>query len=315
MNISEIVSWWFSNIFNNLVRGECSAAPESIVVSSPAPQHNALDIQISLSATGLQLAMSAQGTIISSMMINEGVPIVTLNTFLRSAIMPIIAAYGPWSSGYGLRDARVEFRVAIIEEEGMLTVTEATKTTTRHKSNAVIVEQMSMEADLSLFDLNVGDPTAPVSVFPPRLVHLADTLGPAASTELPAQVAVVIATAVSDDLHVHEPVVSTLHGKAPAPESSVNLRRSTRKNKYDGFKVPSLLETKNRASKVKPWVVPSAATPITITELCDEAKLPPPTPIPVIQQIGNVMRGISAAELSEEKLLACKDAGPSSDAA
>ena len=54
-----------SNIFNNLVRGECSAAPESIVVSSPAPQHNALDIQISLSATGLQLAMSAQGTIIS----------------------------------------------------------------------------------------------------------------------------------------------------------------------------------------------------------------------------------------------------------
>ena len=158
-----------SNIFNALTMGDSSAVPGSNATPSPAPQQNALDIQISLSAAGLQLAMTAQGNIVSSMMINAGFPIVRLNTFLKSAVMPIIAAYGPWSSGFGLRDARVEFRVAITEEEGTLTITEATKTVTLHNSTNVIIEQMPMETVLSLTKPNDVDSVVAHSVSTPLL--------------------------------------------------------------------------------------------------------------------------------------------------
>ena len=121
--------------------------------------------------------------------------------------------------------------------------------------------------------------------------------------------------ATSAGLPAHEPSLISRHGKAPVPECPVNLRRSARINKYDGFKVPPISDTKIRASKVKPRVIPSVAAAVTITEVADDAALPPPTPIPVIQHVGHVMCRIPAAELAEEELLASKDAGPSSDAA
>ena len=120
---------------------------------------------------------------------------------------------------------------------------------------------------------------------------------------------------IPDAMLETDAIVPTRHGKQIAPKSSINLRRSARKNKYDGFKVPPNSDTKIRVYKVKPRVIPSAAAAVTITEVADDAALPPPTPIPVIQHVGHVMCRIPAAELAEEELLASKDAGPSSDAA
>lgn len=99
------------------------------------------------------------------------------------------------------------------------------------------------------------------------------------------------------------------------PKCSVSLHRSARANKYDGFRVPPVSNTKAKASKFKAHMIPSAASSVTITEISEDVEVPPPTPIPVIQQIGTVKCGIPASELTEEGLLADKEAGPSSDTA
>ena len=72
---------------------------------------------------------------------------------------------------------------------------------------------------------------------------------------------------------------SSRKGKSVVPECYVSLRRSTRSNKYDGFKVPPLTDSKIKSSKVKPRHVPSA---LTISDTPVE-QIPPATPIEVIQ--------------------------------
>ena len=81
-----------ANLFHAMVAGERSAsAPTNL-------QANLLAIEVSLSVTSMHFAMTTQGDIVSSMLINSRVPIVRLNNFLTTAIMPIIASYGPRST-------------------------------------------------------------------------------------------------------------------------------------------------------------------------------------------------------------------------
>ena len=96
-------------------------------------------------------------------------------------------------------------------------------------------------------------------------------------------------------------------GKAKAPASVLEVRRSNRSNKYDGFKVPSVSDTKPKASKVKPRVVPSATdTPMEVVDhtVNQGDYILPPTPIQVLQHIGISKCAIPPAEVSEEALMA-----------
>ena len=88
------------------------------------------------------------------------------------------------------------------------------------------------------------------------------------------------------------------------PLDTTAVRRSTRSNKYDGFKVNHVSDTKQTRSRVKARVVPSvsaismAAAPAeVVTGSC-----PPPTSIEEIQQVGDRC-GIAPEDLSAEKLL------------
>ena len=94
--------------------------------------------------------------------------------------------------------------------------------------------------------------------------------------------------------------------KIIVPEYDPNtLRRSSRMNNYDGFKAPSMAEGRVCKSKVKPRHVPAAPNlNNTTSSVC--TGVPPPTPIPTLQAIGSVRRGIPAEELSPAKLLASK---------
>ena len=77
------------NIFNSIAAHYEEGQSSTV----RAPQPNSLDVQISISAAGLHFEMTTNGDIMSSMLINQGIPIRNLNTFLSAAIMPIIAAY------------------------------------------------------------------------------------------------------------------------------------------------------------------------------------------------------------------------------
>lgn len=93
--------------------------------------------------------------------------------------------------------------------------------------------------------------------------------------------------------------------KAAVEVDPSNLRRSTRANKYDRFKAPSMAEGRAYKSKVKPRQIPTAPIQITTTSAVHR-QVPPPTPIPTLQIIGSVRCGIPADELSQAKLLASK---------
>lgn len=110
-------------------------------------------------------------------------------------------------------------------------------------------------------------------------------------------------------------VATSRRGKAKALDCVVSVRRSSRANKYDGFKVPPLTDSKMRSSKVKPRVIPNVASSVSNSEvsLAQRADgVPPPMPIPMIQQVGVQKCAIPPEELTAEALLADSEEGPSS---
>jgi hypothetical protein len=95
------------------------------------------------------------------------------------------------------------------------------------------------------------------------------------------------------------------------PESTLQVRRSPRTNKYDGFKPRNDSDTKTVKSKVKPRKDPSKqkATADTPAAPSNSAV----TPIPVLQSIGINLCGIPPTEVSSQKLLSPLQEGSSSD--
>lgn len=88
------------------------------------------------------------------------------------------------------------------------------------------------------------------------------------------------------------------------------LRRSTRCNKYDGFRVPPPTDRKLNISKVKPRKQPFVQCSSTATAPSEPGNgkvtvdIPPPTSITTIQNIGTNMCGIPSDHLSPKRLLA-----------
>ena len=102
-------------------------------------------------------------------------------------------------------------------------------------------------------------------------------------------------------------------GKAKAPASVVEVRRSSRSNKYDSFKIPSVSDSKAKPSKVKPRIVPSAAAQAgqAVPDSLNEDNIPPPTPVQVLQHIGIIKCAIPPEEVTSEALMAEAEDGPS----
>ena len=88
--------------------------------------------------------------------------------------------------------------------------------------------------------------------------------------------------------------VTTHSSQSFSPLVSTQVRRSSRSNKYDGFKVPSILDVKAKKSRVKKITVPSVIDQkmdkVANLQIQEAGKGTsstfPPTPIPVLQNIG-----------------------------
>ena len=97
-----------------------------------------------------------------------------------------------------------------------------------------------------------------------------------------------------------------------AQTDTATLRRSTRNNKYDGFRVTLTSDSRQTKSRVKPGVIPSALeatedTPVDSTAAAvpgvdEDDSIPPPTPIPTMQAIGVNLCAVPVEELTTSVL-------------
>ena len=94
---------------------------------------------------------------------------------------------------------------------------------------------------------------------------------------------------------------------ANVPLDTTAVRRSTRSNKYDGFKVSHATDVKQSRSRVKARIVPTVNAVSTAT--APAVTCPPPTSIQDIQHVG-ARCGSAAEDISEDKLLATQQIAP-----
>ncbi|KAE8801397.1 hypothetical protein D1007_22990 [Hordeum vulgare] len=104
---------------------------------------------------------------------------------------------------------------------------------------------------------------------------------------------------------------SRKRGRKPKPTiplCTTEVRRSPRSNKYTGFKVDQLSDTRGRKSLIKPRtsMVISEPAPSSFDEDASSSSAPPPPPMIIkdIQQVGTGLCGIPPEELTDECLLA-----------
>ena len=101
-------------------------------------------------------------------------------------------------------------------------------------------------------------------------------------------------------------------GKNKAPISVMQVHRSNRSNKYDGFKTYAPRDTRVASSKVRPRLMPSIGSSSNAPRTDDA--VPPPTPISTLVEIGVNRCAIPEAELTSDALLATAlTADPSDD--
>jgi hypothetical protein len=108
--------------------------------------------------------------------------------------------------------------------------------------------------------------------------------------------------ALAEDAHIGQKRKQAL---LPAPECSSQVRRSTRSNKYDGFKQNNNPDVKPLKSKVKPRKIPRVKEKILFKgkDSAATTAVLPDTPIQVMQSIAVNLCGVPAEEISPQKLL------------
>lgn len=261
------------SLFNSLNSPGTMASNDSALPPS-------LFFEISVSNSGLNFHMSADNERIYSMLFCLNISSVQVTNFLSSAIMHVLTTFGPWAHGYGLYNERtqVHFSVTAENPNDMLVSSSITHTDRNGATNTIalpwinqtVTPHSGRHSSVVITDLDdaqeVANAIGQVCEFSEdENLALNDIVIPPA--EISEMVAVVNAleiqgqeenllTASASDVNTGTFV--NRKGKAKAPICVSAVRRSNRSNKYDGFKIPSMTDSKVKNSKVKPRVTPKA---------------------------------------------------------
>lgn len=284
-------------------------APHDVVTVTQPP---VLELNISVSNLGMQINMEAHGDIVSSLMINEFVPVMQLNSFVTRSLRPLTATFGPWAEGYGFAYDCLKLKVNMEQSQEGFSFTSAAQLSANGNS-IMTVSMGTISEDVLTSQLNMF-PVLPVdsTTEPLRLTGNNDSSVTSVNYGGNSRISEIQDLGLASlqpegNMIQHGPsgpmVTRGRKPKPKLPECSIQLRHSERSNKYDGFKVPPVSDTRPRASKVKARSVPSAVKPVMSEDL-EEGEIPPPTTIHAIQEIGTHC-AVPAEEMTKELL--CQD--------
>lgn len=296
------------------------------------PNAEILTVNVEMHPHGLHFDLSGQGDAIMSLLLTDPVPRQHLNGLLFSALRPMLASVGLWNTGYGTRQEFMQVTVQVSSSAKGLHFTSTTQPSLGSDSvnaSAVLIEEISDSAIGNLQGTpntaktqdDVQDGLAMITIPPPVLVNStvfapADTayaavILPHASDPVPEGNSVLLDTSETQSTLIFQTAPSTggtgRRGKTAAPIDSANLRRNTRANKYDGFRVTHTSDSRPHKSKVKPRstpAAPSSSSSASQNIMQREDGAPPPTPVPDIQAEGIHLCAIPEDELTTEALMA-----------
>ena len=73
----------------------------TLFVAPPALQ-NIINVDVAISARSLQVSITVEGSELTTVSASDLIPRNIFTEYLSRSILSVVAAYGPWSSGYGL---------------------------------------------------------------------------------------------------------------------------------------------------------------------------------------------------------------------
>lgn len=310
-----------------------------------------ITIIVGLHNQGVQFGLSAQGEEIMQILLADPVPRSQLTGFLFSALRPLLATIGPWNHGYGMRTEHMQVVVQVTQGEEGLNFHQVMQTSTIPSARSmVLIEDITDQNENNLqysertrTDNSVSNCANTLLLPAPPLESSAaeDIMAipvPSLETAVPITSTILTPTATLSEPEIailplaqhtetfDEPAQGstqidlppTSHkGKTPAPLDCSNLRRSTRSNKYDGFKINQPIDSRQHKSKVKNRVVPSAGPAHAQAQTASEEmteETPPPTTVPVLQAVGIQLCAVPEDELIVEALLKAPEGSSSSSA-
>lgn len=89
----------------------------SLVPNSSVQQVQSIQLSLSISNSGISVNVTADDEILNSMLINENISYAPVTQFLTSAIRPVLASFGPWAQGYGLRPTCLDIQLRITPDD------------------------------------------------------------------------------------------------------------------------------------------------------------------------------------------------------
>lgn len=291
----------------------------------PPITHSMVNVDVVISAATMQVSISIQGSDLANVFINDFVPRSIFTRYLSRYIMNVVAAYGPWSSGYGLPHIATQYPIpqitydVTVNNEAVMVqfspriydyplapssvvITDITNENSINVTNQARIQELAILGTHTNSTEIAAVDTTTLCLAPTETSNSGLQQSPVHSTATSLEIG--LAQVPSLDSARPQPIRGR-RLKAQVPISTTEVQRSTRSTRYDGFRASQPTDTRSTASKVKPRIIPLAVqgSSSAIVQDMTAKSTPPPTPIQIMQSIGVNRCAVPSEELTDEALL------------